>query len=62
MVNEKLNNLQRIKKHLVVSEEVYDLIMVDCIREFRSHHKEMEGAKISQNHIIKQIARFYIEQ
>ncbi len=62
MVDEKLNNLQRIKKHLVVSEEVYDLIMVDCIEEFKKHHKEMEGAKISQNHIIKQIGKFYMEQ
>lgn len=62
MVNEKLNNLQRIKRHLVVSQEVYDLIMTDCMEEFRKHHKEMEGAKVSQNHLLKQIGTFYLEQ
>lgn len=62
MGKEKLNNSQRTNRHLTCCQEVYEMIVVDCIREYIEHHPEMEGAKISQNHILKQISKFYIEQ
>ncbi len=62
MDNEKLNNSQRINRHLVCSQEVYDIIVKDCAREYVEHHPEMQGAKISQNHILKQISQFYLNQ
>lgn len=62
MVNEKLNNSQRLIRHLTCSQEVYDSINTDCKMEYVEHHPEMEGAKISQNHILKQISKFYLEQ
>lgn len=30
-------------------------------QEFLAHHKEFSGTKITYNHIINQIAKFYIE-
>lgn len=60
MDNEKLNNHQRTKRHLVCNDEVFKLITVQCVREYLNHHPEMEGAKLSQNHILKQIATHYI--
>lgn len=62
MDNEKLNNSQRINRHLVCSQDVYDMIVKDCIKEYIEHHPEMLGAKISQNHILRQLAKFYLEQ
>jgi len=61
MDNEKLSNRQRLKKHLLCSEEVYDLITKVCIKEYIENHPEMEGAKITHNHILKQVGNFYIK-
>lgn len=30
-------------------------------KEYVRHHKEMDGAKITYNHIIKQITKYYLE-
>jgi len=62
MINEKLNNSQRVNRHLTCSQTVYDEITINCIEEYIEHHPEMQGAKISQNHILKQISKFYMEQ
>ena len=60
METEQKNNKERIKKHLVCNDEVFNLITHDCIREYLKHHPEMEGAKISHNHILKQISTHYL--
>ncbi len=61
MDNEKLNNSQRINRHLVCNQDVYKLITSECIKEYLEHHPEMLGSKISQNHILKQIATHYLK-
>lgn len=58
---DKLNNQQRLKRHLLCNDEVYNLIVNDCVEEYVRNHPEMEGAKISQNHILKQLARYYLK-
>ena len=62
MAIEKLNNLARVKRHLVCDEETFELIMRECTKEYLKHHPEMLGCNITQNHILKQIARFYLER
>ena len=62
MGNDKLNNFHRLSRHVACSQEVYDMVVNDCKREYLEHHPEMEGAKISHNHILKQISKFYLEQ
>jgi len=62
MDNKKLNNLHRIKRHLVCDDETYQMITVDCRREYLKHHPEMLGSNITQKHILHQLAKFYLEQ
>lgn len=62
MDNEKINNSQRLKRHLLCNQEVYDLITKKCVEEYLKHHPEMLGAKISQNHILRQISKFYLDK
>ena len=40
------------------SPETKDLV-ISCIPEFLNHHPEMDGMKITENMIIKQLALFY---
>ena len=54
------NSRKKCRFHLTCSESTRELIVEDCIKEYLSHHPEMEGAKISQNHILKQIAEHYL--
>jgi len=62
MDNEKINNSSRINRHLVCNKEVYETITKECVIEYLKHHPEMIGAKISQNHILRQISKFYLEK
>ena len=61
MDDEKKSNKMRLSRHLLVSQETYDIIMKDCVNEYRESHPELDGAKISQNHILRQMARFYLK-
>lgn len=61
LIDKPLNNNHRVKRHLVCSDEVFKSIVEDCMREYIKHHPEMEGAKISQNHILKQISNYYLQ-
>jgi len=61
MGEKKLNNKHRINRHLACSQEVYTLIITNCINEYLKHHPEMLGAKISHNHILRQIGEHYIK-
>ena len=49
-----------IKKHLTASPEVYNLITVECVKEFLKHHPEFEGMNISQDFILRKIAIYYL--
>lgn len=46
-------------RRLTCDEETYKLIMQDCVKEFRKNHPEFEGKPIHQNHILRQIAKYY---
>ena len=48
-------------RHLVISEETYNLIMIDCTEEFKRHHPHMHGARITHNMIANWIAKYYLK-
>ena len=39
--------------NLTIKKEVKDKLMCDCVEEYLSHHPEMEGKNITQNHILR---------
>ena len=43
---------------LTVSPETKEMVM-SCINDFLEHHPEMEGMKITENFIVRQIADHY---
>lgn len=49
----------KMTRRLTCDEETYKLIMQDCVKEFRRNHPEFEGKPIHQNHILRQIAKYY---
>lgn len=49
-------------RRLVVDQETYDLVTKECKEEFLRHQTDIEGMKISQNFLVRRIARYYIER
>lgn len=47
---------------LTVSESTKKLITEDCKNEFLKHHPELQGMKITENFIIRQLADFYLKE
>jgi len=47
-------------KKLCCSEEVFNSITVECVREFKKHHPELDGINITQNMILGQLRTFYL--
>lgn len=45
---------------LYCSESVYNAIVVDCIKEFLEHNPTFKGMRISQDFILRRIARHYL--
>lgn len=45
---------------LTVSKSTKELIVNSCKKEFLNHHPELEGMKITENLIVRQIAEFYL--
>jgi len=48
-------------ERLSCSKETKDLIMKQCVNEFLKHHKDFKGKHITEGHILKQIADYYLE-
>jgi len=46
---------------LCCSKITRDLILNDCIQEFLKSNKDFEGINITQDFILRRIARFYLE-
>jgi hypothetical protein len=46
---------------LSCSKEVHDLITKKCVDEYLKNYPEMQGRKITQNHILYQLAKYYLE-
>ncbi len=47
---------------LSCSKATKKLIMKDCVKEFLKHHPELHGLKITQNMMLTQIAKFYLDR
>ncbi len=47
--------------HLDVRKDVKQLVIENCKTEFLVHHPEMQGRTITHNHIVKQLAIFYLD-
>lgn len=60
ITNVEDNNIRGYSKRLSCSEKVYDLITVDCVNEYLTHHPELVGLKIPQNMILHKIVIFYL--
>ena len=48
------------RKHILVDYEVYDMVMIECKKEFLEHHPEFVGMKITHNFIIRKLAEHYL--
>ena len=48
--------------NLACSRETKDIIMKDCIEEFIKNNPKFEGMTITQEFILRRIAKFYLEQ
>lgn len=48
-------------RHLAVTEETFNMIMKDCIKEFLKENPKFIGMRITQNFIIRRIADFYLK-
>ncbi len=59
MVDDKLNNLDRAKHHIVLDEETFNL-MKQCKEEYLKHHPEEDGKNITNKHITKQAYIHYL--
>ncbi len=54
-------NEKGYKRKLSCSQRVFNLITIQCIKEYLKHHPEMRGANITQNHILSQISEHYLK-
>ena len=49
-------------RHLAVSEEVFNKIMIDCKKEFLEYNPQFKGMKLSHNFILNRIADKYLDK
>ena len=47
--------------HLCCSDETKKLIMEECVREFYRTNPDSEGLPVTQDFMLRRIARFYLE-
>jgi len=47
---------------LKCSNEVHDLIMQDCVNEFKKYNPEFDETNVSQNTILRRIALYYLDR
>jgi len=47
-------------RKLSVKNKTYELVL-ECVIEYRKHHKEFDQIPISQNKIIYEMALFYLK-
>lgn len=47
---------------LSIHKSTKKLVMVDCRRAFLRDHPEFEGKNITQNHMVRQLAEFYLRE
>jgi hypothetical protein len=58
--NEEFNERKYVKK-LSVSQSTFDLVTKDCIKAFLEDNPDFEGMKITQNYIIRRMAKRYLK-
>lgn len=59
MVEQKLNNKERAKFHIVLDQDTFNLIE-QCKEVYLKHHPEEEGRHLTNKHITKQAYLYYI--
>lgn len=55
------NNERGYSDNLKCSSSTKKMIMEDCIKLFLEDNPEYEGMKITQNFILKRIAKYYLK-
>jgi len=50
-----------VYRHIAVSQEVYNKIMIECKKEFLEYNPEFKEMKISQNFLLNRIADKYLD-
>ena len=48
-------------RHLAVKEDTFNIITVECVKEFLKYNPEFVGMKLSQNFILLKIAEHYLK-
>ena len=47
--------------YLTAKQDTADLIRKDCVKRFLSEHPEMKHMKITDDKILYELARYYVE-
>jgi hypothetical protein len=46
----------------IISDELNDKLMRQCVDEFLSHHPEFKGYRITRTFMLQKIVDYYLEQ
>jgi hypothetical protein len=52
----------KYNRHLAVSDETYNKIVVDCKKEFLKHNPDFKGMKLTHEFILNRLARKYLDE
>jgi len=45
---------------MAISHDTYNMVMVECVKEFQISNPHLIGIKITQDFIVQRIARWYL--
>ncbi len=54
-------NEKGYRQHMVCSPTTKSLIVENCVEEYLKHHPEMKGFTVTHEHILRQLAEFYLK-
>lgn len=60
MGDDEENNQREYSRKLSVSSSTYDLVTKDCLKAFIKDNPDFDGMKITQNFIVRRIAKKYL--
>jgi len=50
----------KIYKHLAVSEDTFNKVMDDCVKEFVRNNPKFDGIYITHAFIVERMAKYYL--